>query len=368
MKDMSLRQIFLVVALITLGIALRLISNDPSKSQEYLPSPDQSESLDDFFKNYEEMEQNFVAPLDENVYPLQIRKASLLNEKEMEYYKKNTWDPSKTLEQNRRMLTETLMKTCIDRIENFLSAENGVVLKVASQSHGIFLESAKIEELRQYDLAQVIYLMTNSPSFCRLARSLIAKYKTMQYRPQKAIFLFTKGAANHSSYSIAHYVLNLKTNDLFILSALDCKRNKMLFGATVFHEMLHWYHMVSDPVTYAERSKSTNCIRERFRQYQSSFFFEQYQDTVAQHLSNDEEYYTMHGLREENGEIVLDVLCEAMYTCEQYDYIRGSHLTFPRHFPEERDFIVNTRDSSLLKFFLDNASAEFGKEEFNHRE
>ncbi|MDR3186839.1 MAG: hypothetical protein LBT63_00170 [Holosporaceae bacterium] len=324
--------------------------------------------MEDFFKNYEEMEQNFTAPLEEeDIYPLQIMEASLLNEKEMEYYRKNTWDPSKTLEQNRRALTEMLMKTCIDRVENFLSAENGVVLKVASQSHGILLESAKIEEFRQYDLTQVIYLMTNSPSFCRLARSLVAKYKTMPYRPQKAIFLFTKGEANHSSYSAVHYVLNLRTSDHFILSALDCRRHKMLFGATVFHEMLHWYHKVSDPIAYTKRTESTNCIRERFRQYKPYFSSEQ-QDRVAKYFSNDEEYYTMYGLREEDGEMVLDVLCEAMYTCEQYNYVRGSHVTFRRHFPDERDFIMSARDSSLLRFFQNNASAEFGEDEFKCRE
>jgi hypothetical protein len=369
MKSMSTRQIFSVVVLIILVVAIHLTSNTPSKSNKNLPILAQPEPMEDLFRNYEEMEQNFSAPLEEeNIFPLQIRESSLLNEKEMEYYRKNTWDPSKTLEQNRRMLTEMLMKTCIDRVENFLSAENGVILKVASQSHGILLESAKIEEFRQYDLAQVIYLMTNSQSFCRLARSLIAKYKTMPYRPQKAIFLFTKGESNHSSYNTMHYVLNLRTTDHFILSALDCRRHKMLFGATVFHEMLHWYHKVADPVAYAKRTELTNCIRERFRQYKPYFFFEQYQDMVAKYFSNDEEYYTIYGLRKEDGEIVLDILCEAMYTCEQYNYVRNSHVTFRRHFPDERDFIVNTRDSSLLKFFQDNASPEFGEEEFKCKE
>ncbi|MDR2067932.1 MAG: hypothetical protein LBP41_03015 [Holosporaceae bacterium] len=369
MKNITARQIFLIVAVI-LAASFYFAPSTPLKSnKEALPDLAQPEPMEDFFRNYEEMEENFTAPLEEeNIYPLRIRTASLLNEKEMEYYKKNTWDPSKTLEQNRKILTETLMKTCIDRVENFLSAENGVILKVASQSHGILLESAKIEEFRQYDLAQVIYLMTNSPSFCRLARSLIAKYKTMPYRPQKAIFLFTKGEANHSSYNTVHYVLNLRTGNHFILSALDCKRHKMLFGATVFHEMLHWYHKVADPIAYVKRTESTNCIRERFHQYKTYFFFEQYQDVVAKYFSNDEEYYTMYGLREENGEIVLDILCEAMYTCEQYDYVRCSHATFRRHYPDERDFIINTRDSSLLKFFLDNASTEFGAEEFKCRQ
>ncbi|MDR2766437.1 MAG: hypothetical protein LBB63_03180 [Holosporaceae bacterium] len=312
----------------------------------------------------EEQQDKTPVPLDENIPPLRIRESSLLNEDEMEFYKKNTWNPKKTLEQNRRMLTDNFMKTCVERVVDFLSMDKGVVLQVASQSQGIFLESAKIEEFRECDVARVIYLMTDSPLFCRLIRSILTKYKTMTYRPQKAIFLMTKGEANHSTYSALHYVINLRTLDHTILSALDCSEQKIMFGATVFHEMLHWYHNVANFEDCRRRQKSDDCIRHRLSSIGYGGFSPAYVDKIARYFTNDEEYYAMYGLKKENGELLLDILCEAAYSNERYGYIRGSHAVFRRHFPDERNFLLNSRDSSLLKFFQIAPIPEFGKGDF----
>lgn len=305
-----------------------------------------------------------AVPIEDHIPPLKIRKAFWLNEKEMEYYQKNTWNPSKTLEQNRRALVDTFMKTCVDCVEYFLAMNDGVIIKIRSRPQGIRLQSAKIENFRQYDISRIIYLMTDSPLFCRLARSIITKYKTARYIPSKAVFLLTHGEASHVSYSGLEHVINLKIMNQKILSALDCRKHKMLFGATIFHEMLHWYHQISDSCKFAGRGNSTSCILKRLRASRPGIFFEGHQDEIAKYFSNDEEYYTMYGLQEENGELVLDNLCEANYTYDRYDYIRASHLTFRRKFPDEKDFIVNYRDSSLLKFFQNNVLPRFGDEEF----
>ncbi|MDR0753192.1 MAG: hypothetical protein LBE95_00785 [Holosporaceae bacterium] len=302
-------------------------------------------------------------PLEEWVLPLEIRKTSPLNAKEMEYYQKSTWDPSKTLEQNKKILVDAFMKTCVDPVEDFLPVDKGIILKLASQQSGIMLQSAEIEEVRRQDLVEIFYLMTDSPTFCQLMRAFLAKYRTMPYRPQRALFLITKGEANHSSYSALHYVLNIRTMNHMILSALDCTKHKLLFGGVAFHEMLHWYHKVSDPAASEKRSKSTNCISRRLGDYKSRNFLKIYGNSTVRCFSNDEEYYTIYGLKEEDGELVFDSLCEATYTYEQYGYIRGSHTTF-RRFSDEKNFILGARDSSLLKFVQNTPLPKFGKGEF----
>ncbi|MDR2268266.1 MAG: hypothetical protein LBD81_02315 [Holosporaceae bacterium] len=303
-------------------------------------------------------------PLEEYVEPLRIKEFSLLNKKELEYYHKHTWDPFKTLEQNRRALTSSFLKTCVDRVEDVVTVDDGIILKLASRDGPIVLKPASVEFIRDYELNKIIYLMTDSPYFCRLLRSLLAKYKTMCYTPQKAVFLITKGEASHTIYNILHHVLNLRILDQTFLSALDCTRHKMQFGATVFHEMLHWYHQLSNPAECERRSKSTSCIRRSFYAHQSINAFHWYEDAIIQSFSNDEEYYTMYGLVEdEYGGIAIDTLCEAAYTYEQYGYIRGSHRVFNRR-SEEKNFIVRARNSSLLKFFQDSAPLKFGEGEF----
>ena len=194
-------------------------------------------------------------------------------------------------------------------------------------------------------------------------RALLAKYKTMFYRPQRAVFLFTKGDANHSSYSVLHHVVNVRMINHVVLSALDCTKHKLLFGETVFHEMLHWYHKVSDNLASERRCKTTSCISKRLRDCKYYNFLKKYGDHVASCFSNDEEYYTIYGIKEENGELVFDPLCEATYTFEQCGYIRGSHTIFKR-LSDERNFIVNSRDSSLLKFIKNNPLPKFGDDEF----
>ncbi|MDR3151370.1 MAG: hypothetical protein LBT67_00770 [Holosporaceae bacterium] len=307
-------------------------------------------------------------PLGEYVQPLRIKEFSLLNEKELEYYHKHTWDPLKTLEQNRRNLSKSFLKTCVDRVEDAITVDDGIILKLASRNGAIVLKPASIEFIRDYELNKIIYLMTDSPYFCRLLRALLAKYKTMRYTPQKAVFLITKDEANHTVYNILPHVLNLRILDQTFLSALDCTRHKMQFGATVFHEMLHWYHQLSNPVECERRSKSTSCIRRRFYANQSINTFCWYEDSAIQNFSNDEEYYTMYGLVEdEYGEMAIDTLCEASYAYEQYRYIRGSHRAFNSR-SEERNFIIGARDSSLLKFFQDSAPLKFGEGEFRTKE
>jgi hypothetical protein len=308
--------------------------------------------------------ERMVAPIDESTPTLEIKQFSLLNEKEIEFYRKNTWNPLKTLKQNIKILIDDFMKTCVDHIDDILPVENGVILKIGGQSSPILLASAQIEELKQCNLVLIFNLMAESPLFCKLIRVLLTKYKMLPRKPQKAVFLLTKTEACHSSYNTVHHVLNLKTIDQEILSALDCTKHKMLFGSTVFHEMLHWCHKISDPADSGMRCKSTNCICRRLRDYLFNNFSNRYFNKIVEYFSNDEEYYTMYGLKEENGELVLDTLCEAAYTYEQHRYIRGSHVTFKRHFPDERDFILNARDSSLLRFFQNNPPLEFGKGEF----
>jgi hypothetical protein len=314
-----------------------------------------------FFKS-QEIEEPAV-PIEEYVHPLQIRLFSSLDAKELEYYYKNTWNSNKTLEQNKRDLVDLFMKTCIEPIEDFLPVDKGVVLKLGGQAGAILLQSAQVDEVRPPELVRIFYLLADSPTFCRLLRALVTKYKTMFYRPQKAVFLFTKGEASHASYSTVHYVINLRTMDNTILSALDCTKHKLLFGGTIFHEMLHWYHKVSDSSAYERRANTMNCIIRRLQEY-NYYDFPGNRHQIAKYFSNDEEYYTMYGLKEEDGDLVLDTLCEATYTLEQYGYIRGSHVAFPRHYPDEKKFILNTRDSALLKFFQKNPPPEFGKEEF----
>jgi hypothetical protein len=301
-----------------------------------------------------------LVPIDENAPVLNIRNGLFLSEKEEEYYRKNTWDSSKTLEQNKKMVVDDFMKTCVDEVEDLLSTPKGVFLKIKSQFHSIFLTAAQqVERLDKDEVSKIIYLMTESPSFARLIRALLTKYKASTYRPQKALFLFSKGEANHSSYDGLRYVLNIRTSDHAILSALDCSKRKMLFGEIVFHEMLHWYHRVSDTPACEIRGKSMNCILRRLYALGLSN-----PRSVAKYFSNDEEYYTMYGLKEENGELVLDVLCEATYTYEQRRYIRASHLSFNGRFSVERNFIFNGRDIPLLSFFQNNPLPEYGKGEF----
>ncbi|MDR1334270.1 MAG: hypothetical protein LBJ71_03565 [Holosporaceae bacterium] len=313
---------------------------------------------------YEQEEQGPAVPIEAHVRPLQIRQFSSLDQKELEYYYKNTWNSNKTLEQNKKELVDAFMKTCVEPIEDFLPVDKGIVLKLGGQAGAILLQSAQVDEVRPPELRHIFHLLTDSPTFCRLLRALVTKYKTMFYRPQKAVFLFTKGEASHASYSAVHYVINLRTMDQTILSALDCTKHKLLFGGTIFHEMLHWYHKASDSPAYEYRGKSMNCIRRRLQEYQYYDFLGQYREQIAKYFSNDEEYYTMYGLKEEDGDLVLDTLCEATYTFEQYGYIRGSHAAFQRHYPDEKRFILNTRDAALLKFFQNNPSPQFGKGEF----
>jgi hypothetical protein len=337
-----------------------LLSFDTDVKKRSLGAFSSSESFGNFFWRDEAL-----VPIKKETPILKIRKVSLLNENEIKYYRRNTWDPSKTLEQNRRKLTEDFMKTCVDAVEDFSSGPRGVCLKIKGQFSGIFLsKSAQIERFDESEISNMIYLTTASPSFCRLIRALLTKYKTMPHRPQRALFLFTKGEANHSSYDGLRYVLNVRKMDHTILSALDCSKRKMLFGEIVFHEMLHWYHRVSDPVGYEKRGKSTDCICRRFQDRRDYFAFGNEGEAAVKYFSNDEEYYTMYGLKEEDGDLILDDLCEATYTYEQHQYVRGSHVWFGRRFPEERNFIVNFRDSSLLKFFQNNPPPEFGRGEF----
>jgi hypothetical protein len=308
---------------------------------------------ENFAKIYDDIDDE-VIPLEEWIAPLKIQETSQLSAKETEYYKNNTWDSSKTLEQNRRTLVNDFMKTCINPVEDFLSLDDGVILKLANQLGGIQLKSAGIEEIKTQDLYEIFYLLTNSPTFCQLMRALLTKYKTMTYRPQRAVLLFTKGEINHSSYTILHHVLNIRTLNQAILSALDCTKHKLLFGGSVFHEMLHWYHKISDLETFEKRSKSTSCICRRLREYN------RYSEHFVRYFSNDEEYYTIFGIKEENGALAWDSLCEAAYTFEQYGYIRGSHVAF-RRLSDERNFIINVRDVALLKFIQDYSSPKFGE-------
>ncbi|MDR0677491.1 MAG: hypothetical protein LBF57_02345 [Holosporaceae bacterium] len=303
-------------------------------------------------------------PFPELVNPMNVREVFLSSREEEEYYFQKTWDPLKTLEQNRRILVDSFMKNCVDSVVDFLHTDKGLILVTKSQPNGMLLQSADVEEFRTRDIVEVIYLMTDSPIFCRLVRALLTKYKTLRYRPQKAVFLYTKGEANHASYDIIHHVLNLRISDLEVLSAFDCTKHKLRFGATVFHEMLHWYHKVCDLESFVKRSKSTSCIQKHFLESHTGFFFMGYKDIALKGFSNDEEYLTIYGLKEDyNGELVIDSLSEASYTYEQYGYIRGSHTVFTS-FSDEKHFILSTRDPSLLKLFQTKEYSKFGKGEF----
>ncbi|MDR1362188.1 MAG: hypothetical protein LBJ16_03165 [Holosporaceae bacterium] len=333
------------------------ISND---NHDILPQP---ESFIQTFQNeiYNDLP---PAPLDTRIQPLHIKESSLLNAKELDYYHNHTWDPSKTLEENRKTLTNAFLKTCIDRVDDIISIDNGVVLKLASRHECVVLRPAEVEFIRDYELRRIIYLLTDSPYFCRLVRNLLAKYKCMSYTPQKAVFLITKGEASHVTYNVLHHVLNLRIVDYTFLSALDCRRYKMQFGAIIFHEMLHWYHRLSDPTECDRRGRSTSCIRRRFYDHKIIDAYGWSEDAAAGNFSNDEEFYTMYGLREnEFGEIVLDILCEAAYTSEQYGYVRGSHVTFRRS-TRERSWITGARDTALLKFFQNTPPPKFGLGDF----
>ncbi|MDR0968376.1 MAG: hypothetical protein LBL99_01930 [Holosporaceae bacterium] len=327
-----------VIAIVLIFCFALYFAPDAEKKRESLPFVEEK---------YDEV----LVPIPKNVPALKIKNGLLLNERETEYYLNETWDSSKTLEQNRRALTDEFMKTCIDAVEDFFHGHKGLCLKIKGQFSGVVLTgAAQIVKLDERELTNIIYLMTDSPTFCRLIRALLTKYKTAPHRPQRALFLFTKGEANHSSYDGLRYVLNVRKSDRVVLSALDCSKHKMSFGEIVFHEMLHWYHRVSDPIAYEKRGKSTSCIRRRA--YLANNFY--CSEEIAKYLTNDEEYYTIYGLREENGELVLDVLCEAVYTYEQDRYIRASHAYFGGRFKAERDFILRNRDVSLLRFFEEN--------------
>jgi hypothetical protein len=301
-------------------------------------------------------------PIDIRVPPLRIRQYSLLSPTEMQHYLKNTWDPSKTLEQNRKSLVKLFMKTCVEPVQDYVHTTKGLVIKIASRRDGIFMDATKVEEIWPPELEEIFYLLTDSPLFCRLMRSLITKYQTATYRPQRAVILFTKGEASHATSDILHHVISLKTMNQTVLSALDCTKHKLSFGGTVFHEMLHWYHQIADEAGSKYRSKSTSCIRRRFCAYNPYGFGQE--DEFAKNFSNDEEYYTILGLVEEYGEVFLDPLCEASYTYEQYQYIRSSHVVFHRHFPNEKNFLLRCRDVQLLRFYQQNPTPEFGKGEF----
>ncbi|MDR0631844.1 MAG: hypothetical protein LBF54_01180 [Holosporaceae bacterium] len=317
-------------------------------------------------KTYESCEYEIdPSPLEDYILPLTIREFSSLNEKEAGYYRRNTWDPSKTLEQNRKTLIHNFIETCIDLVEDFVPTNDGVILKLTSKTQGLLIESAQVEEVRKRDLEELLYVMTYSPSFCQLLRSFLAKYKTLRYRPQRAIFLFTKGSANHSSCTTLHHILNLRTMNQTVLSAIDCTKHKILVGTTIFHEMLHWYHKICDNAESERRSHSKDCIRRRLRDYLPTAVFARYGEKVAEYFSNDEEYYTIFGLKEHGGELVVDTLCEATYSYEQFQYIRSCHAAFQRHVPDERQFILNFRDSALMKFFMTRPNMpQFGIGEF----
>jgi hypothetical protein len=353
----------ILFSIVVLGLINCLYYVFDKKIQDAPISKTTNTNLFEAFPKVEEKEEPAV-PIEDRVLPLRIRQFSALSREELKFYRENTWDPQKTLEQNKKALVDLFVKTCLQPIEDFLPVKNGTVLKLGGQAGAILLQSAEADEVRPPDLIRIFQLLSDSPTFCRLMRSLIAKYKTMFYRPQKAVFLFTKGDASHASYSSVHYVINLRTIDHEILSALDCTKHKLLFGGTIFHEMLHWYHKVSDSPEYERRGKTMNCICRRLQEYRYYDFFGQYRDQIAKYFSNDEEYYTIYGLKEEEGNLVLDTLCEATYTYEQYGYIRGSHVAFPRHYPDEKNFILSTRDEALLKFFTAAPTPEFGKGEF----
>jgi hypothetical protein len=303
-------------------------------------------------------------PFDERVEPLNLRGFSQLNEKEQEYYRNNTWDPSKSLEQNRRILTSSFLKACVDRVEYVVPSKSGITLKLASNSSAYVLDAVNAEFITEYELNRIIYLLSDSPRFCRLLRSLLTKYKTMQYTPHKAVFLRTKNDANHTAYSILHHVLNLRDLDQTFLSSIDCMPHKMQLGATIFHEMLHWYHQLSNSAESTRRGKSISCICRHLASRQQLNNYRYNDVAIAKIFSNDEEYYTMYGLVEdEYGNICIDTLCEAIYSYEQYGYVRGSHVVFHSR-SDERNFIIVSRDARLLKFFQNNASPKFGEGDF----
>jgi hypothetical protein len=352
----------LIIFLLIFSVVFCIFINDRYHNQTIVsPTQHSDEKTYDSFE-YDEID---PSPIEDEVVPLEIKEFSSMNKKEKEYYSRNTWDPAKTLEQNRKMLVYDFMKTCVDLVEDFVPTADGVILKLTSKTQGLLIKSDQVEEVRGRDLEELLYVLTDSPSFCRLLRSFLAKYKTLPYKPQRAIFLFTKGSANHSSCTTLHHILNLRTMDQTVLSAIDCTKHKILFGTTIFHEMLHWYHKVCDNAESEKRGRSKDCIRRRLHEYLPTGIFMKYGEKVAEYFSNDEEYYTIFGLKEHDGELVLDTLCEATYSYEQFQYIRSCHAAFQRHVPDERQFILNFRDSALMKFFITRSSMlQFGAAEF----
>ncbi|MDR1551344.1 MAG: hypothetical protein LBS14_01550 [Holosporaceae bacterium] len=357
---------FSVLAIILFSILFNILfkSNNYLTELSYTPKKEPRSHFLLTNKRIDEHSPLFL--IEDKVSPLKLRIASALNDREIEYYIKNTWNSSKTLEQNRRKLVDDFVKTCVDPVEDFLPVDGGVILKLTSKTGGLHLQSEHIEEIRRKDLLEILYLMTDSPVFCQLLRSLLTKYKTLLYKPQRAIFLFTKaGGANQSSYGTLHYVLNLISSDHILISAIDCSICKHQFSGTIFHEMLHWYHKVCNAIISEKRVNSQTCIRRRLYKYLPSNISTEQVEKLVSYFSNDEEFYTMYGLVEDsNGELVMDPLCEATYTWEQYQYIRASHVYFGYPSVWERQIIINFRDCQLLRFFQCNSLPQFGKGEF----
>ncbi|MDR0556126.1 MAG: hypothetical protein LBG20_03960 [Holosporaceae bacterium] len=353
-----------LLPLVSAIVLLAILLGAAEEVAKYCPQVSMKASSKCIKSNDDDQFQECVFPLEAWISPLKIEIFSPLSAKETEYYQKNTWDSSKTLEQNRRALVRNFMKTCIDPVEDFLSADGGVILKLASKVDGWFIKSANIEEVRKQDLEEIFYLMTDSPLFCQLLRSLLTKYNTLPYRPQRAVLLFTKGTANLTSYSALHHVINVRTLDQTILSAIDCTRHKILFGGTIFHEMLHWLHQICDLKENRTRCMSTSCIQRRLGEYLPFYRETENLKKIAKYFSNDEEYYTMYGLKEHEGSLVWYPLCEASYTLEQYQYVRSCHVSFEGHLSEEHSFLKHFRDSSFLKFLLSYPFPSFGEGDF----
>ncbi|GHU14804.1 hypothetical protein FACS189449_11980 [Alphaproteobacteria bacterium] len=335
---------------------------------------------------------------------------------EYNYFINKTWDSSKTLADNQKILVDTFMKTCLDFSFRVTKKEGVNVFwgATSSQSNILMLSQSKEKSAapipipprtivnildsdtvsstslnEETKIRSTIEMISKVPIGCKLLRTLITKCEVNHYK--KLVVIPTGNGEIQNSISKFFFEIlqmlgtpikkeeDLPPREVFLeipddiagqgdspVAFFDAKERVFIIkpirlsaDVLVFHELVHWLHILDG---HADTDlKTSEVTQKRFwadkkPASDATETLAKYNNKLALLIPNDEENRTILGL----SRLGLDSLCEAAYTVSAYRYVRLAHSSAVESDVETKtfisDFLEKYPDGNLLNHYLKNGA------------
>lgn len=301
---------------------------------------------------------------------------------EFEYYRDQTWDVKKTLEENQLLIKDGFLNACCKCLAK--DASLSLLISGETKKFHAFQEEERVM------LGAAVWEIVTNPIGCKLMRIMIAKYKVNKMAPD-ILFVFTNSPSSNPCSLISTTdhdktkiliinVSQLSSSYLSLSRSISDTCNMYIqktssMGQIVFHELVHSLHNTFYS-EYNKLIKMTSAIQKRFIVHQSDrqcYIRTKYgvrtvekvvhcEDVLTGEKSesspsqifdelygNDEEFRTITGIMlDKHGNFLIDAINENAFTFCGCGVIRATHTEVP----EYHSFLSNFGDMEMWEFYL----------------